>query len=287
MTEAGFALEELLIARMAKEYRGGRMGVGATILADLSARLAKALYVPDLFLTTISRAAADPQIHAKTFSDEWALDESATMALGWEEMFRLIAHQKLQIWIGSVQIDRFGGSNISVIGDWERPRAQLIGARGIPDDLWGCETLNYHIRKHTPKSFVEKVDFVCGFGKSPDLGSVGVQPAAPGVVISDLGVFDFNGADGAMRVVSLHPGVDFAKVQEMTGFELADPGPDVPVTEAPTAEELHIIRNVIDPSGMRRLESNEATPALFNELWARELQNSKAGADASRKAASC
>lgn len=271
MTDAGYTLEELLIARMAKEYRGGLMGVGATILADLSARLAKALYVPDLFLTTISRAAADPRLHAKSFSDEWVLNDSATMALGWEEMFRLIAHQKLQIWIGSVQIDRFGGSNISVIGDWSRPRAQLIGARGIPDDLWGCERLNYHIRNHTPKSFVEKVDFVCGFGKAPDLGPQSMTHAAPGVVVSDLGVFDFEGPDGAMRVVSLHPGVDFARVQEMTAFELPDPGADVPVTVAPTTEELHVIRTIIDPSGMRRLESREASPALFDELWTREL----------------
>lgn len=283
MTDAGYTLEELLIARMAKEYRGGRMGVGATILADLSARLAKALYVPDLFLTTISRAAADPLLHAKTFSDEWALDDSAAMALGWEEMFRLIVHQKLQIWIGSVQIDRFGGSNISVIGDWARPRAQLIGARGIPDDLWGCERLNYHIRNHTPKSFVEKVDFVCGFGKAPDLGRLGIQPAAPGTVVSDLGVFDFGGPDGTMRVVSLHPGVDFARVQEMTGFALPDPGSEVPVTAAPTEEELHVIRTVIDPSGMRRLESQEASPALFRELWAREL----AAADVRRERVSC
>lgn len=277
MTDAGYTLEELLIARMAREFRGGRMGVGATILSDLSARLAKALHVPDLFLTTISRAAADPGLHAKTFSDEWALDGDATMALGWEEMFRLIVQQKLQIWIGSVQIDRFGGANISVIGDWARPRAQLVGARGIPDDLWGCERLNYHIRKHTPKSFVEKVDFVCGFGKAPELGRLGMAPAAPGTVVSDLGVFDFDGPDGCMRVVSLHPGVDFATVQKMTGFEVPDPGSDVPVTPAPTAEELHIIRTVIDPSGMRRLESDASSPALYNALWAEELAAVEAG----------
>lgn len=266
-----YTLEELIIARMAKEYRGGRMGVGATILADLSARLAKALYVPDLFLTTISRAAADPDIHAKSFNDEWALDTTARMALGWEEMFRLIAQQKLQIWIGSVQLDRFGGSNISVIGDWQRPRAQLIGARGIPDDLWGCERLNFHMRSQTPKSFVEKVDFVCGFGQDPGTGAKTARPAQPGTVVSDLGVYDFTGPGGTMRVLSLHPGVSFARAQEMTGFELPDPGPDVPVTAAPTEDELHIIRNVIDPAGMRRLESAEGGGRLTREIWDREI----------------
>jgi len=278
MTDTTFTLEELLIARMAKEFRGGRIGVGATTLADLSARLGKALYVPDLFLTTSSRAAADPEVRPKSLSDEWELDASARISLDWEQMFRMIAQQKLQIWIGSVQLDKTGGSNISVIGPWDRPRAQLIGARGIPDDLWGCERLNFHIRTHTPKSFVERVDFVCGFGTDPKMNTGAAKPAKPGTVISDLGVFDFESEDGIMRVQSLHPGVDFATVQERTGFDFPDPGPDVPVTPAPTAEELDVIRNVIDPLGLRRLESTEATPALMKELWEKELAAANAAA---------
>ena len=57
MSTAGYTLEELLICRMSKEFHGEAIGVGATILSDLSARLAKALYVPELYLTTQSRAA--------------------------------------------------------------------------------------------------------------------------------------------------------------------------------------------------------------------------------------
>lgn len=275
MSDMNYTLEELLIARMAKEFRGGRLGVGATILSDLSARLAKALYVPDLFLTTSSRAAADPDVHAKSLSEEWTLDATARMSLDWEQMFRLIAQQKLQIWIGSVQIDRTGGSNISVIGDWQRPRAQLIGARGIPDDLWGCERLNFHMRTHSPKAFVEKVDFVCGFGDSRDFGKQSARAAAPGIVVSDLGVFDFNGPGGTMQIVSLHPGVDFATVQDKSGFELPNPGANVAVTAAPTAEELRIIREVIDPLGLRRLDSAEGGTKLMLELWEQDLAASK------------
>ena len=256
---------------MAREFHGGRIGVGATILSDLAARLAKALYVPDLFLTTSSRAAADPDVHAKSLSDEWTLDATARMSLDWEQMFRMIAQQKLQIWMGAVQIDRTGGSNISVIGSWDRPKAQLIGARGIPDDLWGCERLNFHIRTHSPKAIVEKVDFVCGFGSSPGFGEQSTKPAAPGIVVSDLGVFDFKGPDGTMQVVSLHPGVAFDTVQERTGFELPDPGPDVDVTPAPSAEELHVIRDVIDPLGLRRLDGSEGSPALMMDIWKQDL----------------
>jgi glutaconate CoA-transferase subunit B len=271
MSDAPFTLEELLIARMAKEFHGESMGVGATILSDLAARLAKALYVPELFLTTQSRAAADCDVHPKSLSDEWTLTKSARMALDWEQMFQMVAQGRLQIWIGAVQIDRRGASNISAVGSWEKPKVQLVGARGVPDDLWGCERLCYHIRKQTPRSFVEKVDFVCGFGYGPLRDRFGGRTAKPGIVISDLGVYDFDPDAGLMRVVSLHPGVTFEQAQKATGFPLLRPDGAIPETPAPTDEELDCIRNKIDPLGLRRLESAEASDALTLELWQRDL----------------
>jgi glutaconate CoA-transferase, subunit B len=270
MISESCSLEELLIARMAREFRGGGIGVGATILGDLAARLAKALHVPDLFLTTSSRAAADPDVRPKAIADEWSLDASARMALGWEEMFRLISQGRLEIWIGAVQLDAAGASNISVIGDWRRPKAQLIGARGLPDDLWGCKRLNYHIRNHSRKVFVEKVDFVCSAGVDA-AASGGARPALPGVVATDLGMFDYGGENGRMRVVSLHPGVTLEEVRDRTGFALETPAAAFAVTEAPTTEELRLIREVIDPNGLRRLESDRATPQTMIDIWEAEI----------------
>lgn len=270
MTEAA-TLEELMIARMAKEFRGEAIGVGASILSDLSARLAKALYLPDLFLMTASRAAADCDVSPKSLLDEWVLAESARMALSWQEMFDLIAQGRLQIWIGAVQIDRLGNSNISVVGPWAKPKVQLVGARGVPDDLWGCERLCYHVRKQTKRSFVERVDFVCGLGNGAERARVGGTPAKPGIVISDLGVFDFDADDGAMRVQSLHPGVDFDTVQSRTGFALKRPDGPIQVTTLPSAEELACIREVIDPYGLRRLEAGDGDDKLLRELWRQEL----------------
>jgi glutaconate CoA-transferase, subunit B len=277
MASSDYTLEELLIARMSREFHGNAIGVGATILGDLSARLAKATRIPDLFLCTQSRAASDPAIHAKSMSDEWVMSKTARMSFDWVEMFELIAQDRLQIWIGAVQLDRHGNSNISVIGSWDKPRAQLVGARGVPDDLWGCERLCYHIRKHSPKSFVEKVDFVCGFGYPPADIRSSKQPAKPGVVVSDLGVFDFDPKTRSMRISTLHPGVSFDDVQSRTGFSWPKPDGPIPVTAAPTGEELHCIRNVIDPLGLRRLESNDASEALMLELWERDFAAQAAG----------
>jgi glutaconate CoA-transferase, subunit B len=267
MSTAGYTLEELLIARMSKEFSGESMGVGATILSDLSARLAKALYVPELYLTTQSRAAADCDVSAKSMSDEWVLAGSARMTLNWEEMFHLVVQGRLQIWMGAVQIDRTGASNISVVGSWDKPKIQLIGARGVPDDLWGCERLCYHIRSQNTRSFVEKVDFLCAFGFGPHYEHYGRRTAKPGIIVSDLGVYDIDPQTASMRIVSLHPGVSFDDAQKKTGFPLQTPAGAIPVTAEPTAAELHIIREVIDPLGMRRLESKDANEELMLEIW--------------------
>jgi hypothetical protein len=56
-----------------------------------------------------------------------------------------------------------------------------------------------------------------------------------------------------MRLLSIHPGVTLDEVVAATGFELVIPD-DVPTTRAPTAAELSLIREVIDPKGVRLRE---------------------------------
>ena len=51
----------------------------------------------------------------------------------------------------------------------------------------------------------------------------------------------------------MHPGVTVDEVGEATGFELATDA-DVPTTRVPTAEELLILREVLDPKGFREKE---------------------------------
>jgi hypothetical protein len=56
-----------------------------------------------------------------------------------------------------------------------------------------------------------------------------------------------------MRLTHLHPGVDLDRVRAKTGFEI-QLAPEVMTTEPPTEEELRLLREVIDPLGIRGLE---------------------------------
>jgi acyl CoA:acetate/3-ketoacid CoA transferase beta subunit len=69
-------------------------------------------------------------------------------------------------------------------------------------------------------------------------------------VVSNLGSFDWDPVSHRMRLLSVHPGVTVDEVVAATGFDLVIPE-YVPVTREPTAEELRLIREVIDPMGAR------------------------------------
>ena len=59
---------------------------------------------------------------------------------------------------------------------------------------------------------------------------------------------DFGGPDHAVRVISLHPGVSFASVQEATGFALIDAVAGE--TALPDAAALAVIAG-LDPHNVR------------------------------------
>jgi acyl CoA:acetate/3-ketoacid CoA transferase beta subunit len=172
----------------------------------------------------------------------------------YRRVFDVVWSGRRHIMMMASQVDRFGNQNLSAIGDWARPKAQLIGVRGAPGNSLNHAT-SYWVPAHTPRSFVEHVDMVCGVGydRAAAAGPSATRFHDLRVVVSNLGVFDFETADHNMRLRSVHPGVDLEEVVDCTGFELALPEP-IPVTALPSAEELELIREVLDPTSLRDKE---------------------------------
>ena len=154
--------------------------------------------------------------------------------------------------VGPVQVDRYGQSNISLVGDPARPKAAFLGVRGFPGN-----TINHansmFVPSHSTRVFVEgEVDMVGGVGYNRARWPSGQKPAGLDlrIIVTDLAVLDFEGPDHQIRVASLHPGIVFEQVQENTGFPLARAG-TIATTQAPTAAELDLIRRVLDPQDLR------------------------------------
>lgn len=217
-------------------------------IPTIGVRLARHTFAPDIVLT-------DGEAHV--VRGTWAVGEKPTGDVeSWSpfrDIFDIVWSGKRTVMMIPVQIDAHGNVNISAIGDYAKPTVQLVGVRGAPGNTVSHPT-SYWVPKHSSRTFVPKVDMVSGVGTD----NAAKYPAAAKFhhlhrVVSDLGVFDFGGEGGTLRLLSRHPGVTVEEIQEATGFDLVIDG-EVPETRLPTEEELRLIREVIDPNNLRAKE---------------------------------
>ncbi|GAA1548737.1 CoA-transferase [Actinomadura kijaniata] len=237
---------EVCAVACAELFRGDGEIVAAAVagfVPMLGARLARATFEPGLLTTDGGPAlTAEPvPLGARAGSGEGGVE-------GWlpfRDHLWLVLNGRRHVVMGPSQVDRFGNMNISCIGDWERPSRQLLGVRGAPGNT-RLNTTSFWVPRHSPRVFTEQVDFVSGVGT--DRGAHELR-----AVVTNLAVLDFATPDRRMRLRSLHPGVTLDEVVAATGFDLAIPG-EVPLTRTPTGEELRIMREVLDPRGLRERE---------------------------------
>ena len=232
MTEVTRA--EVCVVACADVWRGDGEIVASPMgtIPRIGALLARRTFEPDLLIT---------DGEASLITDDGTVE-------GWlpfRSIFDVLASGKRHVMMGASQIDRFGNTNISAVGDWQKPTVQLLGSRGAPGNTVNHPT-SYWVPNHSPRVFVESVDFVSGVGW--DRGCAEIRR-----VVTNLAVLDFDAADHRMRLASVHPGVSVDDVVEATGFELVVPD-DVPASRAPTDDELPLIREVLDPKDTRSRE---------------------------------
>ncbi len=251
MSATDYTLAELCIAACAETWRGAGevLASGIGLIPRLAASLAKLTFNPDLLMTdgeaflVAEPVPVGPRNGYQPKVEGW---------MPFRNVFDLV------VWTGRrhamttpSQIDRFGNINISCIGDWHKPKAQLLGVRGIPGNTIN-HPCSFFVPAHTPRTFVERVDMASGVGFDPARWGAGVKREYHHLhrVITNLAVLDFEGPGHAMRVRSLHPGVSIEQVQKQTSFPLAV-ADGVGETRVPNPEELTLIREVLDPHDLR------------------------------------
>ena len=172
----------------------------------------------------------------------------------YRDLFDIVWSGRRHIVMGASQIDPHGNQNFAAIGDWKKPKAQLLGLRGAPGNLVN-NTTSYWIPNHSTRSFVQKVDIVSGPGydRISQLSNEIQQNHEIRKIVSNLGVFNFLNSEKRMQLVSNHPDVTIDEIVTSTGFELLIPD-GIEETRIPTKEELKLIREVIDPYGLRKSE---------------------------------
>jgi acyl CoA:acetate/3-ketoacid CoA transferase beta subunit len=241
---------EVCVVAVAECFRGDGELLANPIgtIPMIGGRLARATFEPDLAMTD-GEATLVANDRAVVPSDERVIEYWNP----YRSMFDWVWSGRRHVMMGASQVDRYGNQNLAAIGDYGRPKVQLLGYRGAPGNTINDPT-SYWVPNHSPKVFVEKVDTVTGIGWDR-AAALGLAARFVDVrrVVSNLGVLDFETPDRRMRLRSVHPGVRVADVVAATGFELAVPA-DLPASRLPTPEELELIREVIDPEGARERE---------------------------------
>jgi glutaconate CoA-transferase subunit B len=238
-------VQTIVAARRLRDARSVFIGVGRPSTAAL---LASQVHNPDLVLVYESGTIGAKPYHVPLSIGDGELAATADAVVSVPEMFNYwIIPGRIDVaFLGAAQIDRFANLNSTVIGGYEHPRTRLPGAGGAPEIAAGCGEVVV-IAPHSPRTFVEQLDFVTTVGHGKGAGSrerLGFRGAGPTAVITDLGVLEPDPATKELTLTQVHEGVEPEQVRQATGWALrvADA---VTVTQPPTAEELDALRELI------------------------------------------
>jgi glutaconate CoA-transferase subunit B len=241
---------EIMAAFLSRDLKDGELGGVGTFsqIPWVACRLAQTLYAPDLVFMCGPSACINSKFPKLT----WAVSDNR-LQLGAEGRIALDRVMDMQgnerfcdfAFYGGFQIDKYGNLNMAYIGDQKKPKFRGPGTVGTMATAWVRRVYLFTLA-HTPRLFVEKVDFVSGpgFMDGPDgrkkIGSPSYSEG-PRYVVTPIAVFDFDEETKHMRLKSVHPGHTVDEVKSRMGFTPIIPK-KVPETEPPTVEELAFIR---------------------------------------------
>jgi acyl CoA:acetate/3-ketoacid CoA transferase beta subunit len=265
--------EEQIICYIARSFGPeDNYAVLATSVTGLIALvLARELYAPRLSVINLAggkyaftRDVRFPHIHDRLPR------ECIETLFDTEDVFEMVTGGKYFIIMQPLQIDKQGHTNLSLLGDKCRPARCFVGSRNAPSNTVNMPRTLYFVPQHSKRVYVDKVDFISGVGYGEERKQSPMKWGLPIEVISDLCVIDFEENTGRARLKSVHTGVSVEKIRENTGFDLIM-AEGMPETAPPAENELQLLRETIDPLGMRRLDflRGEEHKRLVAELMAK------------------
>jgi glutaconate CoA-transferase subunit B len=244
-----YSSSELMVCRAARQLADGQVVFVGIGLPNLACNLARRLHAPGLVLIYESGAVgAVPDRLPISIGDPALVTNSASVCSMLDVFGAYLQGGRIDVgFLQGAQIDRFGNINTTVIGDYAAPSVRLPGSGGACEiAILAREVIV--VAPQTRRSFPERVDFVTspGFVDGPGARErLGMPGRGPSAVITDLGCYTF--VEGEMTLASLHPGRTLDDVRANIGWEVRV-APDLSITPEPTAEELRIIREELDPS---------------------------------------
>lgn len=251
---------EMMVSRASQELGNHAVifvGIG---LPNLACNLARATHAPDLFMIYESGAVgAIPERLPVSIGDPALVTDSLSIASQSDIFQNYLQNGLIEVgFLGGAQVDRYGNINTTVVGDYKNPTVRLPGSGGACEIATHARRLLIVMRM-SPKSFVEKCDFVTSPGTKfeskmasaslgKDRAQLGLPGGGPTTVITDLGVCEFRdvGSGKEMVLTEIFEGVTVEQVHAKCGWKMAvaDQLKTIPL---PGEKTLRLLREKLDP----------------------------------------
>jgi glutaconate CoA-transferase subunit B len=252
MTDIEYSSSELMTINAARLLKDGDVVFVGVGLPNLACNLARYTHAPNLLMIYEAGVIGAQPARLPLSIGDPTLVSGATAVCSMYDIFAFYLQRGCVDvgFLGGAQIDRFCNINATVIGDYSHPKVRLPGSGGSMEiAAWAnrCYVMTPHQRRRFPAQvdFRTSAGFLGGIAERERFQLIGQGPLA---VVTDLGILEPD-ANGELMLTAMHPQIEVAQVLENTGWDLkiAD---ELSTTEPPSAAELHILRNELDPDGI-------------------------------------
>ncbi|HNZ00461.1 MAG TPA: CoA-transferase [Anaerolineaceae bacterium] len=243
---------ELMTVNAARLLRDGDVVFVGVGLPNLACNLARRTHAPNLVMIYEAGVIGARPARLPLSIGDPTLVSGALSVCSMYDIFTLYLQRgNVDVgFLGGAQIDKFGNINATVIGPYDHPKVRLPGSGGS-QEIAAWANRCYIITPHQKRRFPEKVDFrtSAGFlsGKT-ERQAAGVRGGGPQAVVTDLGILEPD-ENGELILTALHPGVAVEQAVANTGWALRV-SDQLKITELPGEEELRILREELDPTGI-------------------------------------
>ena len=248
-----FTTSELMVAAGSRELHDGQLVFAGLGIPQLAVALAQRTHAPHLRVLN-EIGLADPHIVELGVGNADPRHWYRAAVFGsFLDIVGSVLHRGLVDvgFLGALEVDQYGNNNSSeVLRDDGGIRR--FGGGGGANDIASHAKYTIIITRHERRKLVERLlhNTSPGFLSGGDARErAGLRGGGPRRVLTDKAVFGFDETTRRMKVLSIHPGVSHDELRENTGFPLDIPA-DCPLTPPPTEEEVRLIREELDPTGM-------------------------------------
>lgn len=247
-----YSSSELLTINAARLLRDGDVVFVGVGLPNLACNLARRTHAPNLVMIYEAGViGAQPERLPLSIGDPTLVSGALSVCSMYDIFAFYLQRGNVDVgFLGGAQIDRYGNINATVIGAYDQPKVRLPGSGGSMEiAAWANRC--YILTPHQKRRFPEKVDFrtSAGFlGGRAEREAARLRGGGPQGVVTDLGLMEPD-ETGELVLTALHPGCTLEQAVANTGWNLRS-APSLRHTEPPSAAELYILRQELDPQGI-------------------------------------